>query len=124
MKKGEAKGRNRERLNNNTKQHYLEKLLDINMDPYDLLQNGRKTQSTTTFHITWHSQLPGLWYQCLTLLPTQCKSSEALSHKKCMNISAAAGSLGARLRIPQTCNVKLWEFSHTWCFRPHSYVGI
>jgi len=39
----------------------IEKLLDINnMDPYDLLQNGRKTRSTSTFHILWQSQLPGL----------------------------------------------------------------
>jgi len=57
-----GKGLYRERLINNTKQRYLEKLLDINnIDPYDLLQNGQKTWSTTTFHIPWHSQLPGLW---------------------------------------------------------------
>ncbi|XDV47723.1 hypothetical protein PO909_017288 [Leuciscus waleckii] len=77
MEKEEVKGKGlyRERLNNNARQLYLEKLLDINnMDPYDLqLQNGRKhyhLSHTLTLSITWF----------MLSVPTQCKSSEALSH--------------------------------------------
>jgi hypothetical protein len=92
---GERGSERKGALNNNARQLYLEKLLDINnMDPYDLqLQNGRKhyqISHTLTLSITWFmvsvtvqefrsfKLLEAYEQFCKTYKPTNCESSVKL----------------------------------------------